>query len=224
MQALRVARVPTFNVAGAGAIDLDAARVYFFGHSQGATYGVPAVATSDFTSAAVLSGAGSVLVEGLLNRTSPVRTRTTLEQLVGEAVGGGHPVMVLWQTWYDGVDPISLAPMLVRRPPAGVASKHVLATWGKGDSYTPESTLNNTAHAAGLLAAEPLVTGNGLPTDPRPLTPARMGGDGQQRLAVQIQYQPDGYDGHHVATRSPAAIADWKAFFGSLAAGAPSIP
>lgn len=225
MQALRVAQVPAFTAGAAGAIDLDPARVYFFGHSQGSTVGLPAVAMSDLTTGAAFSGAGSVLVEGLMKKTSPVATRRALSMALGEDVGGGHPVMVLWQTFYDAVDPINFAPLLVKRSPAGVPSKHVMQTWGKGDTFTPESTLNNTGIAAGLVAAEPLQTGNGLPTDPRPITPGRQGADGVQRIAAQFQYDPAGaYDGHFVATRSPAAIADWTAFFVSLAAGAPAVP
>jgi predicted esterase len=225
MQALRVAQVATFSVGAAGPVDLDPTRVYFFGHSQGANVGIAALAVSDFGSAAVLSGAGSVLVEGLLRKTSPVPAKKALETVVGEELGGGHPVMVLWQTLYDGVDPIVFAPMLVRRSPPGVASKHVLQTWGKGDTFSPETTLTSTGAAAGMVAADPVQPGNALPVDARPITPARQGADGVQRIAAQFQYATDGtFDGHFVATRVPAAIADWKAFLVSLAAGAPSVP
>ena len=37
--------------------------------------------------------------------------------------------------------------------PAGVASKHVMQIWGKGDTFSPESTMNNTGLAAGMVAA-----------------------------------------------------------------------
>lgn len=225
MQALRVAQVAPFTVGAAGAIQLDPARTYFFGHSQGANVGLPAVATGNDAKGVIVSGAGSVLVEGLLRKRSPVSTQATLELLLGEPVGGGHPVMVLWQTFYDVIDPINFAPLLVKRPPAGVASKHVMQLWGKGDTYSPESTMNNTGLAAGLVAAEPLVANNGLGADSRPITPGRAGGDGQLRLAAQFQYDGGaGFDGHFVATRVPAAIADWKAFLTSLAAGAPAVP
>ena len=225
MQALRVAQEPAFTVGAAGAIDLDPTRTYFFGHSQGSNVGIPAVAMTSYAQGAVLSGAGSVLVEGLLKKKTPVASKAAIELLLGEPVGGGHPVMVLWQTFYDAVDPINFAPLLVRRTPAGVTSKHVLQTWGKGDTYSPESTLNNTALAAGMVLGEPVVSANGLSTDPRPLTPARPGADGPLRLAAQLQYDGGAaFDGHFVATRVPAAIADWKAFLTSLAAGTPAVP
>ena len=225
MQALRVAQLPPFTVGAAGAIDLDPTRAYFFGHSQGANVGMPAVALSNFASATVLSGAGSVLVEGLMRKRAPVSSKATLELLLGEPLGGGHPVMVTWQTLYDRVDPINFAPLLVRRTPPGVASKHVFQVWGKGDTYAPESTLNNTGLAAGLVGAAPVVTANGLLADPRPITPGRAGADGQVRLAAQFQYDGGAaFDGHFVATRVPAAVADWKAFLTSVAAGAPAVP
>ncbi|HVV84034.1 MAG TPA: hypothetical protein VHE35_13255 [Kofleriaceae bacterium] len=225
MQALRVAQVPPFDVAGVGTIDLDPTRTYFFGHSQGSTVGLPAVALTNLAQGAVLSGAGSVLVEGLMRKTTPVASKAALELLLGEPVGGGHPVMVMWQTFYDGVDPINFAPLLVRRTPAGIASKHVLEVWGKGDTYSPESTMNNTAQAAGLYAADPILSNIGLPGDSRPVTPERAGPDGQQRLTALFQYDGGAaFDGHFVATRVPQAVADWKAFLQSLAAGAPAVP
>ncbi len=225
IQALRVAQLPTFTVGAAGAIDLDPTRTYFFGHSQGANVGLPAIAVSDLAPAAVFSGAGSVLIEGLMTKRSPVAAKAALELLLGEPVGGGHPVMVMWQHLYDVVDPINFAPLLVRRPLAGLGSKHVFQVWGKGDTYSPESTLKNTAVAANLLAAASVVSDIGLSVDSRPVTAARMGGDGQLRLAAQFQYDGGaGFDGHFVSTRVPAAIADWKAFLTSIAAGAPAVP
>ncbi len=225
MQALRVAQVAPFTVGAAGAIHLDPTRTYFFGHSQGANVGLPAVATSNDAKGVIVSGAGSVLIEGLMRKRSPVSSQATIQLLLGEPVGGGHPVMVLWQTFYDAVDPINFAPLLVKRPPVGVASKHVMQLYGKGDTYSPESTMTNTAIAAGLIAAEPVVVANGLGVDPRPITPGRAGGDGSLRLAAQFQYDGGAaFDGHFVGTRVPAAIADWKAFLTSLAAGAPNVP
>ncbi|MBK9031007.1 MAG: hypothetical protein IPL61_06675 [Myxococcales bacterium] len=56
--------------------------------------------------------------------------------------------MTIWQLFFDKIDPVNYASMLIRRPPPGVASKHVDVV-GKGDSYSPEATLTATAHAAG---------------------------------------------------------------------------
>ena len=63
------------------------------------------------------------------------------------------------------------------------------------------------------------------PTDPRPITPTRVGGDGPIRFGAVFQYDGAGaYDGHFVATRHPGAITDWRTFLVSLAQGTPSVP
>lgn len=232
IQALRVAQVTPFAVppgavAGPGTVAFDAARVYYFGHSQGSNVGVPAIAVTDLAPAAVFSGAGSVLIEGIMNKTSPVNARAGLELLIGEPLGGGHPVMILWQTFFDRIDPINYAGMLIRRPPPGVASKHVLVTWGKGDTFSPESTMNNTAIAASLVAAAPVITPLGLVADARPITlsPGVVGGDGPVRFGALFQYDGGGaFDGHFVSTRVSQAVADWRAFLVSVAGGAPNVP
>ncbi len=226
--ALRVAQVAPFTVSGAGAgpIDLDATRVAYFGHSQGSNVGIPALAVVDLASAAVLSGAGSHLAIGILGKKEPVDAKAGLELLLGEPLGGSHPMMVVWQTFFDPIDPIGFAPALIRRPPAGVASKHVLQTWSATDTYSPKDTLTATARAAGLQLAPPQLEAIGVGSAARPVLRNRPGGDGQARTAVVTQYATDGsYDGHFVATRNAAAQADWLAFLTSaLATGAPTVP
>ncbi len=232
IQALRVAQVAPFavpagTVPGPGTVDLDAARVFFFGHSQGSNVGIPAIAVTGLAPAAIFSGAGSVLIEGILTKKSPTNAKAGLEFLIGEPLGGGHPVMVLWQTFFDRVDPINYSGMLIRRTPPGVRSKHVLVTWGKGDTFSPETTMNNTALAAGLVAAEPVVSPIGLANDARPinLSPGVPGGDGQVRFGALFQYDGGAaFDGHFVSTRVTAAISDWRAFLVSVAAGTPAVP
>jgi hypothetical protein len=51
------------------------------------------------------------------------------------------------------------------------------------------------------------------------------GGDSVKRTAAVFQYQSNGYDGHFVATKNPAAQADWMAFLQSyLSTGTAVIP
>ena len=122
MTALRLGDVATLTDATVGTIRFDGARTYYFGHSQGANVGLPGAAVSPRTPAVILSGAGSVLVEGLLGKTRPVDARAGLEFLIGERLGGGHPVMTIWQLFFDRIDPVNYAPLLVRRPPPGVTA------------------------------------------------------------------------------------------------------
>lgn len=224
IQALRIAQVPQFTVA-TQTIAFDATRTYYFGHSQGSNVGIPALGVTDVASAAVLSGAGTDLTIGILTKTSPVNAKAGLQYLLGEPIGGGHPVMVLWQTFFERIDPISFTQLLVVNPPAGVASKHILQTWSATDTYSAKESLTATAKSARLFQAEPVIEAIGT-ADARPITTNRTAGDGPIRFATVFQYASDGtYDGHFVAQRNAQAIADWTAFFTSLVStGTPTVP
>jgi predicted esterase len=227
IQALRVAQVAPFDVGAAGTVDFDATRVYYFGHSQGSNVGIPAIAATDLAPAVVFSGAGSYLSEGILSKTSPVNAKDALSYVIGEELSNGHPIMTIWQTFFDRIDPVNFDPLIVLRPPPGTASKHVHMPWGQGDTYSPESTMNITARAMRLHLAEPVVAAiTGLTTVARPVSENRAGGDGVDRTAACYQYTSDGsYDGHFVSTRNAAAITDWLEFLTSAAeTGTPSVP
>jgi predicted esterase len=223
IQALRVAQVAPFTV-GALAIDFDAAHVFYFGHSQGSNVGIPAIATTDLAPAVIFSGAGSYLSEGILSKTSPVDAKAGLSALLGETLSNAHPVMTIWQTFFDRIDPLNYDPLILIRPPAGVATKHVYMPWGMGDTYSPEGTMNITARAMRLQVAEPVVTTvMGLQTVARPVSNNRTAADGQ-RTAVMAQYAPGAYDGHFVSTQNDSAVTDWVAFLVSAMTGAPVLP
>jgi hypothetical protein len=141
--------------------------------------------------------------------------------------------MTIWQTYFDAIDPVNYDPLIVKTPPAGVASKHVFMPWGQDDTYSPaskpnalDSTLSITARTMGLQLAAPQLVSIGLGAAiNRPVSLNRNGGDGQARTAACFQYAPDGYDGHFVSTQNPAAVVDWAAFLTSAAAtGTPTVP
>ncbi len=225
VQALRVAQVPAFQV-GAVAADFDPSRTYYFGHSQGSNVGILGVAVTDLAPAAIFSGAGSYLSDGIMHKTSPVDAAAALEVVVGEALSNGHPIMTIWQTFFDRIDPVNFDPLMITRPPAGVASKHVYMSWGQDDTFSPEDTLNITARAMRLHLAEPVLESiSSVGSMPRPISLNREGGDLVDRTAVCVQYASDGsYDGHFVSNRNAAAVADWTAFLMSAAAGTPVLP
>ncbi len=226
VQALRVAQVAPFSV-GAVDVDFDAARTYYFGHSQGSNVGILGVGASDGAAAAIFSGAGSYLTDGILTKTSPVNAKDALGFIIGEDLGRGHPVMTLWQTFFDRIDPVNHDPVIVARPPPGVASKHVYMSWGQDDTYSPEETMNITARAMRLQLADPQVEAiSGLSAVTRPVALNRTGGDGVARTAAMFQYAPSaGSDGHFVSTGNSTAIADWVAFLVSHAqTGTPTVP
>jgi predicted esterase len=227
LTALDLANVAPFDAGAAGSVHFDASKVAYFGHSQGSSSGEPALAFSDAAGAAVFSGAGSFLTSSLLDKTSPVNVKAGMTFLLGDDFDGEHPVMTIFQTYFDRADPLSYVHLLVKSPPAGVASKHVLMTYGKGDTYTPKSTLQHNARAMGIPGVSPEVSGEGLGGTPivRPIFQNLRGGDNVLRTAACFQYEPTGYDGHFVAQKNAAAVSDWSAFLGSyFTTGMPDVP
>jgi hypothetical protein len=224
-QALRIAQVAPFMVNGVGNVHFDATKTYFFGHSQGSTMGIPGVAMSPDAKAAIFSGAGSYLIDGILNKTSPTNAKAGLSLLLGESIDAYHPVMGLWQTFFNRIDPLNYDGLIVAAPPMGIPSKHVFMTWSATDTYSPKATLTDTAQVMQLLQAPPVIEMIQPPTT-RPVTSTVMAGDGVLRTAAVFQYATDGtYDGHFVSEQNPMAIADWRAFLNSLAAtGTPNVP
>jgi hypothetical protein len=226
MQALRIPQIAGgLDVGGAvGTVSFNPDQVIYFGHSQGGNVGIPAMAVDDDAQLVILSGAGSHLTDGILNKTSPVDAKAGLQYLLGEELGASHPLMIVWQTYFDNIDPVNYAPLLVTRPPAGIASKHVFMTWGLNDTFSPKKTLNATARTGNFPVANPEVEDIGGNSVVRPVSLNRQAGDGEDRTAACFQYQPDGYDGHFVSTQNDAAIADWTAFVESfLATGVPTV-
>jgi predicted esterase len=230
LQALRVGGLPAFDVTGVGSIDFDDTRVAFFGHSQGATSGELAMAFSDAAPLVVFSGAGAWLTASLLEKTSPVNIKAGMQFLFGEPGDGfnaDHPVMTVFQTYFERSDPINYVPLILRAPPAGVASKHVYMSYGTGDTFTPRSTLQNNARALGLPPVVPILSGEDYDVSPvsRPVETNVVAGDGQQRTAMCVQYEHGDYDGHFVSTRHAGALADWTALLTSwIQTGTPALP
>ncbi|HEY2902187.1 MAG TPA: hypothetical protein VGL59_16520 [Polyangia bacterium] len=231
LSALRVADVAIDAATSPtkAAIKFDSTAVTFFGHSQGSTAGALAMAFSDAAPSVVFSGAGAHLTESLLHKSNPVNIGAGLTYLLGEELAEDHPVMVLFQSFFDRSDPLNYNPMIVRRPPAGVGSKNVFMSWGTSDTYTPQETLTANALSLGIPPVNPVLQAYDFAGIARPVTANIAAGDGKQRTAAVFQYNPatgaGAYDGHFVALQNAAAIADWAAFLSSaLASGTPTVP
>ncbi len=219
ISALRIPEIGEQTLPGAGNTRFDASNAYFFGHSQGSNVGVPAIATSDLAKAAIFSGAGAHLTRGILTKTSPVDAKAALEFLIGEPLGTNHPVMVIWQTFFDSVDTLHYAPLLVKSPPDGLASKNIYMSWGVEDSFSPNPTMNSMAQSAGLQVADSVIEDIGSGLVSRPVEGNLRGGDGVFRTAALFQYTSEGFDGHFAGLRNPQAITDWLAFLTSAISG-----
>ncbi len=232
LNALRtVGLVLPAGVLGGTSVTFDP-RVTFFGHSQGGNAGALALGFSKTAAAAVLSGTGGGVVDGVLAKTSPLDLASSMKVLLGEPVDAAHPVMVLLQTYFDPSDPQAYGPLLIRRPPAGVPSKHVFHTYGLGDTYAPPKTLANMTEAIGLPLVtpvlEPIVDAR-TPTWPTTARPVIADLDGANNAAITgatFQYDPAGaYDGHFVSTANIQAVVDWQFFLQSyILAGTPHVP
>jgi hypothetical protein len=222
LQAYRVAGLTIgAGMAGPQAIAFDPTKVTYFGHSQGSASGALAVAVSDTAPAAIFSGHGSFLTHSLLDKTSPVNIAAGMTFLIGEPLDDAHPVMTIFQSFFDRSDPLNYNPLIIKRPPGKIASKHVWMSLGTMDTYTPASTLDASAASLGLARDD-----GGTPAGTkRPVSLNVTGGDNAMRTAGLFVYTPDGYDGHFVATKKPAAVKDWTAFIQSyLATGKPAVP
>ena len=222
--ALRVAGT-TVNLPVRGDTLFDAARTTYFGHSQGSTSGALAVAVSQRAGAVVLSGHGSWLTQSLLTKTNPVNIKDGLALLLGETLSASHPVMTIFQTVLERSDPVNYNPLIVRRPPGGIASKHVYMSYAPGDTYSPPATMEMSARGLGAPSVMPVIddleSGAAIA---RPVSLNKAGGDGPQRTVAVFQYQPTG-DGHFVSTDVAQAITDWTAFLSSyVATGTPTVP
>jgi hypothetical protein len=225
--------------SGGEPIKVDGGRIVFLGHSQGATHGSLMLPLSSFPGA-VLSGNGASLVHSLLAKQKPVNIAGALPLLLQDptpqgqlAMGDLHPVLGLLQQWIDPADPLNWAAAAAREPLESRAPKHVLQTFGLGDTYSPPKTLAAYSYAAGLdLAAHPSGVsplGDNLLAGKTPASGPLSGNvevDGVTVTAVVRQYAPPaGRDGHFVFFDVPAANSDVVSFLSAAATGVlPSVP
>jgi hypothetical protein len=201
--------------------------VVFFGHSQGATHGSLALPFTDAAPAAIFSGAGASLTQSLLNKTNPVNVTQGIEFLLREPLDSGHPMLTIWQSFFDRSDPINFNRSISNAPLAGRTAKHLYMSWGSGDTYSPPITLKLNAITLGVSPVNPF-NPNDLGEMPgavgRPVS-LNMTVPGGSKTGVVIQYDPpSGTDGHFVATRNTSAVRDWTAFVTTFLTGTPTIP
>lgn len=154
---LQLARsIPAFSAAleaafGLSSPALDPARVYFLGHSQGASAVALAAPVQDAVSTVVLSGGGGLLLETLDGKTSPFNLKDALRAVFSDPRIDDipfHPLLNVLQGYFADIDPVNFAPLLAREPLDGRAGKNVLHLIGLGDTYTPNDA--GLAFARGL--------------------------------------------------------------------------
>lgn len=149
---------------------IDAANLFFMGHSQGSQAGVLFLPREPMIRAAVLSGAGGNLIQSLLVKAKPaidvggvpypphVLLQMAFQERPDRPLQAAHPVLNIFNTFVNRSDADAHSPLLRRAPLEGVPAKHVLLYIGHVDSYTPLRTAGSLAIGAGLEVAGPLFT------------------------------------------------------------------
>jgi hypothetical protein len=203
--------------AGLG-IPIDAKRLALYGHSQGGNGASLVAARQSAYKTIVMSGTGGFLIQTLLGKTKPVDVPAVLPYLLGEASGdpkvppldASHSVLNLMQMYFERSDSVNFGRRVFKEPLSEMTPHHVLHVYGTGDSYSVVPTQRAYAISVGLRVAAPVVDPFGLATVMPPVWNDEDFGPFDNFTAVEIQYNPDateGYDGHFVSTRNPAARA-----------------
>ena len=188
-------------------VSFDPARMFYYGHSQGATHGTLTVAYDPSFAAAVMSGAGGSLIESLLNKTSPYDIAAALRMALADPnIGSLHPALTIFQMYLEVADPVNYGRNVVWLPFDGMVGRHVLMTYGLGDTFTPKDTLGAMAASFGVAIAEPVIEdlGGWVETGSVP--------------SVLTQHNPPaGVDGHFVSTQDDDAKRRIEQFLGTAA-------
>lgn len=136
-------------------ISFDPSRIAIYAHSQGSNHAVLAVPYESDLSAVVFSGLGADLTESLLNKSEPIDIAGALPFALLDAdrsgnlsAGDFHPMLAMWQGFFDSVDSVNQARLLYREPIEGRTPAHILMTYGSMDSFSPDATLRAMARSA----------------------------------------------------------------------------
>ncbi len=225
--------IPASASPTGAAISFDPTKIVFFMHSQGSTHAALMIGNEPDVRAIVFSGNGGDLVQSLLHKTEPVDIAHILPIALLDptregtlSTGDFHPALAIFQAYFDRVDPVNFARRLHRERYAGLEPHDVFMTYGLGDSYSPEPTLQAYSYAASLPLVRPLL-GDGwrLFEVDAPLD-GNFGTDPDLHTIGLRQYDPStaGVDGHFVALRTSAGRADTIRFLlGALAGQVPTI-
>jgi hypothetical protein len=217
-------------------VRFDAAKILFFGHSQGGLNGPLYTAVDPTPLGAVFSGSGAMLSIALLEKTEPqpspsglVRTLLGLNGEAGAELDLFHPTMMLATSLVDAVDTLHYARLQQAEPRPGFAPKSIYMTEGinpdgTGDSYAPPHGIEAHALATGLplqMPGEHAILESQWGGPPGVTVPAgglagNLGG-GQASGVIAQWPVPLGDDGHFVVFDVPAARNQAAAFLKNLA-------
>lgn len=200
-------------------IRFDSKRIYFLGHSQGGLTGPLFVAAEPQVKAAVLSGAGSVLILSLLNKTAPVNIAELVGNLLQETPWPDHPLLNLLQAFFESSDPNNYGRLFFTEPLAEMPTKHIFQTLGLWDTFTPVPNIAAFALSMGVQPVEPklydlpyfALTGQSWTRG----QVAQNVAHGSVTGVLKQYVAPPREDGHFVIFDLWAARHDWTRFLGS---------
>lgn len=200
------ARAHCFTLEDGERACTDPDRVAFLGHSQGGITGAMALPFTDRQlRAAVLSGAGGGLSVTLVERpTEEVDINAILaEQLefdTDEELSLTHPLVAMVQLLSEVTDPLNYAPWWHAVEPGWDGRPvDVLMTEGLLDEFTPPSTTEALASAAGVPVLDPVASASvaltlrGLDGQPIPTVGNALAFDGTLVSTGLSQYPTEGH-------------------------------
>ncbi|HZS39264.1 MAG TPA: hypothetical protein VFF06_20675 [Polyangia bacterium] len=207
----------------------DPTKIYFKGHSQGGLTGPLFLAAEPEVKAAILSGAGGVLILSLLNKTQPVDITKVVGALFQDPVDQFHPMLSLVQTFFEPSEPTNYARLLFREPPMGFAPKSIFQSLGLVDTYAPVPDIKALGLAMGVQPVNPIVEPSAMPSgniDGLDLVGQTWGtapvvgnAAGGAATSVLLEYaQAGSSDGHFVIFDVPAADHQCNRFLATHAA------
>lgn len=228
MGTIRFAHDGAITNAGAP-VPLDTTRIVLFGHSQGAQHAALLAGFEPSLAGVVLSEAGGDLTQSLLTKTQPFDIAHIVPYVLLDFDGSGNlsvgdynPALTIFQMFFERVDAVNYARRYAREVPTGAPGLHVFATYGMGDHYTTEATLQAFANAGAFPFATPLLTDPmvfGPTTLPAPIMGNVMIGTSTFTYGMRQYAPPAGVDGHFVALQSTSGRTDVEAFVNAIFAG-----
>jgi len=229
VRALQTVSLPMLPAAG-DTTSFNPKQIYFIGHSQGSTVGLPAAAFETGLAGMVFSGAGGDLRQSLLNKKSPVDIADLTPYVLEDSpVDITHPALNLFQAFIERSDAENYGGLLLNTLPTGVTARPLVQTYGLGDTYAPIPTLQAVASAIGLEPVAPVPSEPGMPPWPSAMglaTPVTANYDTATGnvTAALLEADPMGaYDGHFVLFDDPALQTQVTQFLGTATTGAATI-
>lgn len=211
--------------AAGGRVAFNPQQVVFFGHSQGATVGVPALAFEPGVAGIVLSGAGGDLRVSLLTKRQPIDIASAVPVVLQETgVSSGHPALNLFQAFFEVSDAANYGGLMLARRPMGVPARPVFMSYGLDDTYATIETQQVLAGTMGLPVASDRPAASMWPP-PASLSALPFMNNAFGTTAGLLQGQPPtGRDGHFVIFDVPTLRRRAHVFMATASRGMAVIP